>query len=181
MATRLKRLKVSKRPAGAAGDKARRLQLAVQVNDDFHGWLLEQAGALRGRNTRILDWDGLAEELEAMAAADRRELLRRLTTLFEHLLKLRYQPGEVARRGRSWRLTVIRTRTEIKRLLDQSPVLKRQLDEFAKETYGDARLVAAEAMGLAGRQSKQVLPVENPWPVDTALADDFFPGEPTNR
>jgi hypothetical protein len=136
--------------------------------------LLEQAGALRHRNTSILDWDGLAEELEAMAASDRRELLRRLTTLFEHLLKLRYQTEQVTRRGRAWRLTVVRTRTEIKRLLAQSPGLKGQLDEFARETYADARSAAAAAMGSSGRNLK-VLPAENPWPTDLALSENFFP------
>jgi hypothetical protein len=149
----------------------------IRVTNDFHGWLLDQAAALRNRNTLRLDWEHLAEELEAMAAAERRELLRRLTTLFEHLLKLNHQVEEVSRRGRQWRLTVTRTRTEIKRLLAQSPSLKGQLNEFVIETYADARAIAGEAMGLPRHQWQLSLPQENPWTVDQALADDFFPAD----
>jgi hypothetical protein len=148
---------------------------AVRLDEDFHGWLLDQAAALRNRNTFTLDWDHLAEELEAMAAADRRELLRRLTTLFEHLLKLRHQSQEVSRRGRLWRLTVTRTRTEIDRLLSQSPGLKGQLTEFVTETYADARRIAGEAMSLTRPQWEALLPQQNPWTIEQALAHDFFP------
>src|SRR5258708_20069305 len=46
---------------------------SVQIENDFHGWLLDQAAALRGRNNFALDYDALAEELEAMAKREQRE------------------------------------------------------------------------------------------------------------
>ena len=101
---------------------------AVRIEDDYHGWLLDQASVLRHHRHSSLDWSNLAEELEAMAAAERRELLRRLTTLLAHLLKFQYQPE--VRRERSRKLTIVRSRTEIKRLLDYSPGLKGQLTEY---------------------------------------------------
>ena len=37
------------------------------IDDDFNAWLLDQAAALRGLQPDSLDWQNLAEELEAMA------------------------------------------------------------------------------------------------------------------
>jgi hypothetical protein len=61
------------------------------IEDDFHGWLLDQAAALRARDYESLDWDHLAEELETMGARERRELNERLKNLLLHLLKFKYQ------------------------------------------------------------------------------------------
>jgi hypothetical protein len=44
--------------------------------EDHHGWLLEQAALLRSERHDSLDWSNLAEELEAMAAAQRRKIKR---------------------------------------------------------------------------------------------------------
>jgi Domain of unknown function DUF29 len=151
------------------------VQHKVKVTDDFHGWLLDQASALRERRLSSLDWDDLAEELEAMAATDRRELLRRLTTLFEHLLKLAYQPDELEKRGNGWRRTVVNSRIEIDRLLGQSPGLKGQLAQFAIDAYSAGRQKAGVAMGLRRHQWETLLPDENPWPLEESLEPDFFP------
>jgi hypothetical protein len=87
----------------------------LTLQQDYHGWLLEQAAARRARHYQSIDWDNLAEELEAMAGTERRELLWHLPTPFEHLLKLVYQPNEVPRRGNGWRRTIARSRVEIER------------------------------------------------------------------
>jgi hypothetical protein len=147
----------------------------IKINDDFHGWLLDQASALRERRYFSLDWDSLAEELEAMAATERREVLRRLTTLFEHLLKLAYQPDELSRRGNGWRRTVVNSRIEIERLLNQSPGLKGQIEDFALDAYAGARRKAGTAIGLRRDQWEVLLPDVNPWSIDQALEPDFFP------
>jgi hypothetical protein len=148
---------------------------AVSIEDDFHGWLLEQAAALRNRNSFSLDWEHLAEELEAMAAVDRRELLSRLTTVYEHLLKFQFQPKEVPKRGRGWRVTLTRSRTEINRLLEQSPGLRGQLEQFASEAYRDARRPAGQAAGLRKGQWDKVFPEHCPWTLAQTLEFDFPP------
>jgi hypothetical protein len=147
----------------------------IKIDDDYHGWLLSQASALRNRELDSLDYDNLAEELEAMAATDRRELLRRLTTLFEHLLKLAYQPNELALRGNGWRRTVVNSRIEIHRLLDMSPGLKGQIEQFSVDAYDGARRKAGTAMGLRRDQWELSLPNTSPWPLATVLESDFFP------
>jgi hypothetical protein len=90
---------------------AKRLQVmpAVEPVDregDRHEWLSEQAKLLHSRQTELLDWDKLAEELEAMAASQRRELKNRLHVLLLHLLKWQTQPDERAYSGRSWLLSI---------------------------------------------------------------------------
>src|SRR5712692_2353470 len=135
---------------------------SVRIDEDFYSWLLDQAGALRDKRVLSLDWDHLAEELEAMAAVERRELLSRLTTLYEHMLKWQYEPQELQRRSRGWRLTITRSRTEIRRLLDYSPGLKSRLEEFAAAAYTDARRQAGEAMGLERSRWDRLLPQKSP-------------------
>ena len=70
---------------GAAADTDR-----PQREQDFYAWLLDQADVLRAYRPSFLDWAGVAEELEAMGASEKRELKSRLIMLTAHLLKWRY-------------------------------------------------------------------------------------------
>ena len=144
----------------------------VSVEEDYHGWLMRQAGLLRSREAKALDWEHIAEELEAMAGAERRELLRRLTTLYAHLLKMQYQPE--SRRARGRRVTIDRSRLEIDRILNLSPGLRGQVETFARDVYPPARRQAALDIGLKPRQWK-LIPTESPWTLEQAMDPDFFP------
>src|ERR1700730_5135602 len=146
---------------------------AVRIESDYHGWLLDQASALRDQRYSSLDWSNLAEEMEEMAAAERRELLRRLTTLLAHLLKFQYQPE--VRRERSRKLTIVRSRTEIKRLLDYSPGLKGQLTEYVAAAYADAKDDAGVDIRLERHQWEKLFPVTCPWTLEQIQVPDYFP------
>jgi type II secretory pathway component PulM len=84
----------------------------LDMETDFHGWLLDQAAALRARDYESLDWDHLAEELELMGARERRELKSELKILLLHLLKLRFQPGQL-HRHHSWRNSIVEAREQL--------------------------------------------------------------------
>ena len=84
----------------------------LDIDTDFHGWLLDQAAALRARDHEALDWDHLAEELELMGARERRELRSELKILLLHLLKLKFQPGQL-HRHHSWRNSIVEAREQI--------------------------------------------------------------------
>jgi Domain of unknown function DUF29 len=144
----------------------------TSVEEDFHGWLLHQAALLRSRDADALDWEHLAEEIEAMASAERRELLRRLTTLYAHLLKMQYQPEQ--RRARSRKVTILRSRNEIERVLELSPGLRGQLEEFASNVYPAGRREAAIYIGLK-RSEWKVIPVTSQWTLQQIMDPDFFP------
>jgi hypothetical protein len=158
--------------AATKTDAAMPAGASVRIGDDFHGWLLEQASALRNRRHLALDYENLAEELDAIAAAERRELLRRLTTLLGHLLKLRYQPRPRSERSRV--LTVLRSRTEVNRMLRQSPGLKGQLERLIAEAYSDARRETRIELGLARSEWNKLFPEQCPWSADLILHEDFL-------
>jgi hypothetical protein len=57
------------------------LSPAVQIDADFYGWLHDQASTLRHLRPRALDWQNLAEELEAMSRSEENALESYLVAL----------------------------------------------------------------------------------------------------
>jgi hypothetical protein len=60
---------------------------------DFYAWLEATASLLRAGKWHDIDAQALTEELDAVRAQDRREALRRLRRLLQHLLTWQYQHG----------------------------------------------------------------------------------------
>jgi Domain of unknown function DUF29 len=144
------------------------LAMRVHYEDDLHAWSLEQAALLRARRTEGLDWDHLAEELESMAGSDQRELESRLCLILLHLLKWQIQPEL---RGASWRKTLRTQRREIRKVLKQSPSLRRQVPGLGLEAYPDAVKDAIDDTGLPiGR-----FPQDCPYAADDVLAETYLP------
>jgi hypothetical protein len=152
---------------------------------DFHAWAIQQAAALRARDYEALDWKHLAEELEGMAAGERREIKARLIALLMHLLKLAFQPGEVWRHPygpqgllHGWRSIVIEARRQILLILDDSPgVFQGKRDEVLARTYQAARKDAT-------RQSRLPLstfPEVCPWTYEQIMDEEFFPEKVAHR
>ena len=138
-----------------------------QIDEDFCGWLVDQASALRARRTYSLDWDNLAEELEAMAAQDRRTMRRQLQRLLAHLLKYLVQPNAVEHHE-SWRRTIRDARNEIQDLLKESPgIFQGKRDEAFAEAFKRAREDASDETKLPLRR----IPEINPWTFDQVLTD----------
>jgi hypothetical protein len=107
---------------------------------DFHAWLLDQAKRLRLGDLDV-DRESLAEELEAMAARERRELGSYLELLLKHLLKWQFQTN---RRGMSWRNSVKVARRGIEDVLEDSPSLKPSISELIDKAYTRAHTDAAD-------------------------------------
>ncbi|MGH6920534.1 MAG: DUF29 domain-containing protein, partial [Geminicoccaceae bacterium] len=101
----------------------------------LYAWTQEQAALLRARQLDALDWDNLAEEIVAVGGSDRRKLESRLCVILLHLLKWQAQP---ALRGASWRKTLRTQRREIRKLLEQSPSLRRRVPGMIRDGYADA-------------------------------------------
>jgi hypothetical protein len=113
---------------------------------DFAAWSAEQARAIRDAGRRgvnePIDWENVAEEIENLGRSERRELVNRIGTVIEHLLKLEVSPA--AEPERSWRETVLRTRRAIARILDESPSLRREVPNIiAAELAAQRELVLA--------------------------------------
>ncbi|HJU11799.1 MAG TPA: DUF29 domain-containing protein, partial [Candidatus Binataceae bacterium] len=139
------------------------------IEKDFHGWLLDQAEALRARDYESLDWDHVAEELEIMGARERRELKDRLITLQEHLLKLKYEPSEVHRHN-SWKNTIEETRERIGDILEDSPgIFQGKREEVLAQAYARASKAAVRSSGLA----PGIFPESCPWTYEQMMDEEF--------
>jgi hypothetical protein len=140
----------------------------VSYDEDLYAWSLEQAALLRARRAADLDWENLAEEILAMGGRDRRKLESRLCVILLHLLKWQAQPPL---RGASWRKTLRTQRREIRKLLKQSPSLRRQVPELLRDAYPDAVKDAVDETGLPPDR----FPVDCPYAPDDVLAEGYLP------
>ncbi|MBV8397175.1 MAG: DUF29 domain-containing protein [Acetobacteraceae bacterium] len=80
---------------------------------------------LRARRLTEADIEHIAEEIESVGRAERRELVNRLSVLLLHPLKWFYQPE---RRCKGWRLTIEEQRRQPARHLRGNPSLRAGLD-----------------------------------------------------
>jgi hypothetical protein len=145
---------------------------SISVDEDYHAWLLEQAEAVRNQQHDRVDWRNLAEELDSMARAERRELRSRLTILLAHLLKWRYQ---TKRRSRNWQGTITRERIEIADLLSEEPSRQSYLPATIERAYRLARPQAASEMGLSKDDWTALFPEECPWLFEQLMDQAFWP------
>jgi Domain of unknown function DUF29 len=119
---------------------------------DLALWAKSQARALRdagrSRTNLPIDWENVAEEIEALAKSQTRELASRVRTIIVHLLKLQASPATEPRGG--WRETVIEQRSEIERVIEDSPSLRQSVDAVIAREIGPARRQVALALADHG-------------------------------
>ena len=116
-----------------------------EYDADLVLWSREQASLLRrmGAGERLndrVDWDHVAEEIESLGNSDRRDLSSRIQVILRHLIKLRISPATQPRAG--WRRIVIEQRSQVARLLKDSPSLRQVVPIAIDEELADARLLA---------------------------------------
>jgi hypothetical protein len=140
----------------------------VRYEDDLFAWTQEQAALLRAHAADGIDWENLAEEIESVGGSDRRELESRLTVILLHLLKWQAQPPL---RGSSWRKSLRTQRREIRKLLKQSPSLRREVPGMLPEAYADALKDAIDETGLRA----DIFPSMCPYTPGDVLDEDYLP------
>jgi Domain of unknown function DUF29 len=143
-------------------------QARVRYEDDLFAWTQEQAALLRAHAADAIDWENLAEEIESMGGRDRRELESRLAVVLLHLLKWQAQH---ALRGPSWRKTLRTQRREIRKLLKQSPSLRREVPDLMRDAYADAVKDAIEETGPRPDVFRDTCPYAS----DDVLDEDHLP------
>ena len=143
---------------------------------DFVAWTEAQAGRLRAAGAARLnagvDWEHVAEEIEDLGRSTARELRSRLTTIMEHLLKLRDSPATDPRPG--WVRTVVRERLEVGALLKENPSLRPRLPDLLRDAEEIARLSAAAELEARG-ETLRVGGDDAAWDAERVLGG-WFPG-----
>jgi len=138
---------------------------------DVAAWAERQADLLRrlARGEQINDepdWPNIAEEIQDVAASQRREIRNRLAVLCEHLLKWAYQPEH---RSGSWRGSIVEARQRIADVIEESPSLGAYPGERLSRSYEAGLAKAAAETGLGG------LPATSPWTAEQVLDQTFWP------
>jgi hypothetical protein len=130
--------------------------------------LLRRAAALRPNTLPGLDWENLAEEVEALGKSRVRELSSRYRVILLHLLKWRYQ---ASLRTPSWRFTVRDQRDEVAEALAESPSLRGRRQAELDRAYAKARKAAADETALP----LAAFPERCPFTVDQVEDEGFWP------
>lgn len=140
----------------------------VATGPDFILWIERQCALLRNKQFDQLDLDTLVKELDSMVGNQRRELKSRLETLMMNLLKCQFQPEP---KSRAWLGTVREQRSEIERILEQSPSLDDVIAEYADHVYKAAFERAGAETGIP----RAAFPQANPYTKEQLLDPDFVP------
>ena len=138
---------------------------------DVHAWAMQQAESIRLGRFHELDIENLADEVEDVARRERRELVSRLSLLYQHLLKWDYQRE---RRSASWARTVREQRTQVGEVLGENRSLRPQPDALAEVAYRQGRVAALNETGLAETD----IPERNPLTWDDAITRPIVWPEP---
>ena len=137
-----------------------------RYEQDFYGWTQEQSRLLRTGQWQLIDIQNLAEEIEDMGRAEKRELESRLEVLLMHLLKWQFQPSL---RSRSWQLTIKEQRLRLQRHLKQNPSLKSAIHDLLADVYQLAVVGAQRETGL------DIFPDVCPYDFEQVMAEAFLP------
>ena len=142
--------------------------MSQSYHTDFYAWTVEQATLLREGRLGSADVANIAEEIESMGRAEKRELANRLTILLLDLLKWHFQPGF---RSASWNSSIREQRIRLRDHLDDNPSLKAELDDAFARAYKLAVIAAARETGLPEAD----FPKTRPYDFKQVVGDEFWP------
>lgn len=142
-------------PSAAAAEASVREPSTRPYDGDVFAWATTQARLIRDGRFESVDREGVAEEIESVGRSETSELRRRTQTLLEHLYKVDASAASEPRAN--WRETVRRSRREIKRLLDDSPSLRRDLAALLVSEQESTARFTVELLEDAGESAAAIL------------------------
>lgn len=137
---------------------------------DYQLWLDQTVAQLRAKDFNQIDLENLIEEIESLGRSDKRAISSYLMRLCEHLLKLKYWESERDACFRGWVLEINNFRSEIELILQDSPSLKRFLEENFPSAYQKARKNLLKVMPLP----QDFIPQEPIFTLEQALNEDWL-------
>lgn len=148
----------------------------VLYETDFYAWTRLQAQELRRlKELRLnveLDLDRVAEEIEDLGTSERDTCRSQVERILEHFLKLAWSPSAQPRRG--WQRSIVEARSVLANKL--SATIRRDVEQQLPRLYRSARRAAILALEEYDEaEAARLLPEANPWALDDALRDDWYP------
>jgi hypothetical protein len=132
---------------------------------DFVEWTAHTAALLREGRIDEIDIEHLAEEIEDLGNRDRKAVRSQLRRMLVHLIRQKMQPE---RDGSSWRSSIVSAQGEILDDLEDSPSLRRYLEQDLGREYARAVNEAQREMGLPASRAKE-LPAQCPYTLTELL------------
>jgi hypothetical protein len=136
---------------------------------ESQGRALRDAG--RARTNLPIDWENVAEEIEALGKSQARELASRIRTVLVHLLKLQASPATEPRAG--WRETIVEQRDEITRVIEDSPSLRGSVGQAIAKEIGPAQRQVS--LALADHGETPTVDVPRISYSESEVLGDWFP------
>lgn len=142
----------------------------VRYESDVIAWANEQACLLRAGRFAELDIEHIADEIEDVGKAERREFEKRMAGLLCQLLKWQHQPE---RHQSNLQGLIKLQRKIVARCLAETPSLKNDLQdaEWWRGVWGDALVKAFDETEI----DLSLLPETCPWSEKQVFSAEFFP------
>ena len=143
------------------------MKKVAYYEQDLLTWTQKQAEYLQKGHWSELDIENLIEDLEALGRSEQKELISYFQLLVMHLPK--YQ---TEKRTPSWNNTLSNCRNKIQDCLEDTPNLKRFLEdiEWIEKYYQRARTDAAKET----QKSLQIFSTEGPYTIAKIPDREFF-------
>ncbi|HYW42267.1 MAG TPA: DUF29 domain-containing protein [Bryobacteraceae bacterium] len=132
---------------------------------DFVEWTAHTAELLRSGRTGEVDMEHLVEEIEDLGKSERSAVLSQVARMLMHLVKERIQPE---RSGASWRTSIANAQIEIVFKLEDSPSLRRYLEEKLERAWLIAVKTAILETNLPRARHSEI-PEKCPYTLDELL------------
>ncbi len=137
---------------------------------DYYLWIETTLKQLENRDIANLDWQHLAEEIEALGIEQRRKLESYLKQLLIHLLLYRYWTTEKETCQRGWQIEISNFRDELE-FSFRSTTLYNYFMTCLPQVYIKARRQAIQKTGL----SSEIFPQQCPFSPEDILDHEYFP------
>jgi hypothetical protein len=156
----------------ATGKKDGSMEDHELYEKDLFGWAIHNARLLREGNLADIDAENIAEELEGLARAEKRVLIRRISRLIISLIRWAVQPSKQCR---CFIDLIEMQRLDVKEILRDCPSLVQQMDVVLKKAYKQAYDAAIAITGFADESFPEVCPYSLHQVLDSEIA--FEPPE----
>ena len=142
-------------------------------DSDFYQWTQETLRQIQERDFENIDWENLAEEIEALGRAEKNAILSYLEQLLIHLLLYQYWKPVRYLYTSGWENEIDEFRSRLERML-ASKSLSNFFTLQVDNAYSKAKRRAIKKFVRAGLDAP-IFPEQCPYTIEQLLDLDYFP------